>query len=259
MNNKKTGVFIAGLRRELSLSQKQLAEKLNVTDKAVSKWETGRSAPDISLLIPLSETLGVTVTEILEGERLPEEKLNTASNEIIVSTIKKSRRGIILAVVSVFIIICLLGLSYPAYHYFSSVDADNTAAIEKMANDYFRTDKEDMTIIKTVKKGDYYAFLMAGEKETKLRLFRKDSLFENRISVLGGSGGGGVEGDTVHLYCTGQNGMTISVFYGYDLSAERYSYIYKGTRCTKEIEDNTVLDMFVDVDDTWTHPLFEYK
>ncbi len=43
MNNKKTGAFIAELRRELSLSQKQLAEKLNVTDKAVSKWETGDS------------------------------------------------------------------------------------------------------------------------------------------------------------------------------------------------------------------------
>lgn len=255
MNNKKTGAFIAELRRELSLSQKQLAEKLNVTDKAVSKWETGRSAPDISLLIPLSETLGVTVTEILEGERLPDERLNAVSDEIIIRTIKKSRRGIILAVVSVFIIICLLGLYYPAYHYFSSVDADNTAAIEKMANGYFRTDKEDMTIIKTVKKGDYYAFLMGSEKETKLRLFRKDSLFENRISVLGGSGGKGVEGDTVHLYCTGENGMTISVFYGYDISDTEYSYTYRGVECTKEIKDNTVLDMLVDVDDSWSHPI----
>ncbi|MEE1319992.1 MAG: helix-turn-helix transcriptional regulator [Acutalibacteraceae bacterium] len=257
MNNKKTGTFIADLRREISLSQKQIAEKLNVTDKAVSKWETGRSAPDISLLIPLSEILGVTVTELLQGERLPEEKLNNASNEIIVSTIKKSRMGIILAVAFVFIIMCLIGLSYPAYHYFSSVDADNTAAIEKVANDYFRTDKEDMTIIKTVKKGDYYAFLIGSEKETKLRLFRKDSLFENRISVLGGSGS--VEGDTVHLYCTGERGMTISVFYGYNINADEYSYTYRGVKCTKPIDDKTVLDMFVDVDDTWIHPLLEYK
>jgi len=255
MNNKKTGAFIADLRRELSLSQKQLAEKLNVTDKAVSKWETGRSAPDISLLMPLSEVLGVTVTEILEGERLTEEKLNAASNEIIVRTIKKSRRGIIWGVAAVFIIICLTALAYPAYHYFSSVDADNTAAIEKMANDYFRTDKEDMTIIKTVKKGDYYAFLMGSERETKLRLFRKNSLFENRISVLGGSGGKGVEENTVHLYCTGERGMTISVFYGYDMSDSEYSYTYRGVKCTNPIEDKTVLDMFVDVDDSWSHPI----
>ncbi len=255
MNNKKTGAFIAELRRELSLSQKQLAEKLNVTDKAVSKWETGRSAPDISLLMPLSEILGVTVTEILEGERLYEEKLNAASNEIIVRTIKKSRRGIICAVVSVILVICLTTLSYPAYHFFTSVDADNTAAIENMANDYFRTDETDMKIVKTVKKGDYYAFLMGSEKETKLRLFCKDSLFENRISVLGGSGGNGVEENTVHLYCTGEKGMTISVFYGYDISDSEYSYTYRGVECTKKIKDNTVLDMFVDVDDSWSHPI----
>lgn len=257
MNNKKTGTFIADLRRELSLSQKQIAEKLNVTDKAVSKWETGRSAPDISLLIPLSDTLGVTVTELLQGERLPEEKLNAASNEIIVRTIKKSKREILCAVIAVIVIVCLGALSYPAYHFFVSVDVNDTAAIEKMANDYFRTDKEDMTIIKTVKKGDYYAFLMCSENETKLRLFSKDNLFENRISVLGGSGG--VEGDTVHLYCTGENGMTISVFYGYNINSDEYSYTYRGVKCSKPIEDKTVLDMFVDVDDTWTHPLLEYK
>ncbi len=64
------GSFIAALRRERGMTQRELAEKLNVSDKAVSKWETGVSLPDISLLPPLGEELGVTVTELLNARRM---------------------------------------------------------------------------------------------------------------------------------------------------------------------------------------------
>ena len=64
------GAFIAALRRERGMTQRELAEKLNVSDKAVSKWETGVSLPDISLLPPLAEELGVTVTELLNARRM---------------------------------------------------------------------------------------------------------------------------------------------------------------------------------------------
>jgi transcriptional regulator with XRE-family HTH domain len=73
MDNNKIGKFIAERRKELGYNQKDLAEKLNVTDKAVSKWETGRSSPDVSLLIPLAKILGVSVTEILNGEKISED------------------------------------------------------------------------------------------------------------------------------------------------------------------------------------------
>ena len=63
------GAFIAQLRREKGYTQKELAEKLFISDKAVSKWETGVSIPDTSMLVPLSELLGVTVTELLSCER----------------------------------------------------------------------------------------------------------------------------------------------------------------------------------------------
>lgn len=82
MNNKKIGSFISDLRKEQSLSQKELAEKLMVTDKAVSKWETGRGLPDVSLLQPLSDALGITVSELLNGERL-EVKDNESDKNII--------------------------------------------------------------------------------------------------------------------------------------------------------------------------------
>ena len=71
IDKEKFGTFVAQLRKEKGLMQKDLAEKLYVSDKAVSKWERGLSIPDVSLLIPLAEVLGVTVTELLECKRIP--------------------------------------------------------------------------------------------------------------------------------------------------------------------------------------------
>ena len=69
----KFGAFVAQLRKEKGLMQKDLAEKLYVSDKAVSKWERGLSIPDVALLVPLAELLGVSVTELLECRRLPQD------------------------------------------------------------------------------------------------------------------------------------------------------------------------------------------
>ena len=69
MNAKSTGAFIAALRRERSLTQKQLAEAIAVTDKAVSRWETGKGYPDVETLTRLADVLGVTVGELLAGKR----------------------------------------------------------------------------------------------------------------------------------------------------------------------------------------------
>lgn len=66
----KVGAFVAELRKEKGWTQKQLAETMGVTNKAVSKWERGVSLPDTALLLPLAETLGINVTELLSGERL---------------------------------------------------------------------------------------------------------------------------------------------------------------------------------------------
>lgn len=79
------GAFLVQLRKEKGLTQKELAEKLYVSDKAVSKWERGLSLPDISLLTPLAEILGVTVTELLRGERLGAESLPVEQVEELVT------------------------------------------------------------------------------------------------------------------------------------------------------------------------------
>ncbi len=79
------GTFLARLRKEKGLTQRELAEQLYVSDKAVSKWERGLSLPDISLLTPLAESLGVTVTELLRGERLGPEPLPVEQVEELVT------------------------------------------------------------------------------------------------------------------------------------------------------------------------------
>lgn len=70
IDKQKIGAFIATLRKEKGITQKELAEQLSISDKAVSKWETAASVPNIDLLIPLSNLLGVTVTELLMGQRI---------------------------------------------------------------------------------------------------------------------------------------------------------------------------------------------
>ena len=67
MDAGKTGRFIAEKRKEKNISQKELAERLHITDKTISKWERGLSFPDITILIPLSEVLNVSLYDLLTG------------------------------------------------------------------------------------------------------------------------------------------------------------------------------------------------
>ena len=94
MDAAKTGQLIAALRKEMNLTQKDLAERLQVTDKAVSRWETGKGFPDTALLEPLAAVLGISVGELLAGERLsPAAKedpalLQQATDRLLVETLR---------------------------------------------------------------------------------------------------------------------------------------------------------------------------
>ena len=70
MNNEKTGMLIAQIRKEKGLTQKQLADRIGVSNATISKWETAKGFPDISLIEPLAEVLDISVSEIIAGERL---------------------------------------------------------------------------------------------------------------------------------------------------------------------------------------------
>lgn len=85
MDNIQFGAFIAQLRREQGLTQKELADKLNITDKAVSKWETAKGFPDVKLLEPLAQALGVSLVELMQGKRQETDTLTVAEAGAVVS------------------------------------------------------------------------------------------------------------------------------------------------------------------------------
>lgn len=93
MNNEKFGDFILKLRKEKGLTQQELANKLYITDKAVSKWERGLSFPDIELLIPIAEIFSISVLELLKGEKNTDNNSGKtlSEDEIVVEALKKSK------------------------------------------------------------------------------------------------------------------------------------------------------------------------
>lgn len=92
MDLKKTGELIAESRKALGLTQKQLADAIGVTDKAISRWETGRGFPDAAYLQPLAQTLGLSVTEIVNGELTQPEIAAKQADDALLSALKYSRQ-----------------------------------------------------------------------------------------------------------------------------------------------------------------------
>ena len=93
MDNKKTGNLISIIRKDKGLTQKQLADNLGVSNATISKWETGKGFPDISLLEPLASVLGITVSEILAGERQNNnESTNNLINDLVEISVKEQNR-----------------------------------------------------------------------------------------------------------------------------------------------------------------------
>ena len=89
MNQIKIGEFISSQRRKNNLTQAALAEKLGITDRAVSKWERGKGLPDASLMLDLCGILGITVNELLNGEKINMENNNPKSEQLLIEMAKE--------------------------------------------------------------------------------------------------------------------------------------------------------------------------
>lgn len=93
MDNLKLGNFIAQMRKEKNMTQKELADRLHVTDKAVSKWETGKGFPDVKLMEPLAKELGVSLVELLNGERQQSDTMTVEeAGSVAVRAMEQSER-----------------------------------------------------------------------------------------------------------------------------------------------------------------------
>ncbi len=117
----KIGKYIAGKRKALGMTQKQLAEKLNMSDKSVSKWERGICLPDVSVYMELCEILGISINEFLAGEDIDAENVEKKSEDNIIQVMKDSKKKqknlkSILAVVTTFAVIMVLVLGTVFVH-----------------------------------------------------------------------------------------------------------------------------------------------
>ncbi|MBQ4282986.1 MAG: helix-turn-helix transcriptional regulator [Lachnospira sp.] len=118
MDQDKIGAFIADRRKMCGITQKQLAEKLGVSDKAVSKWENGKNMPDNSILLELCETLKVNVNELLSGEELSDDIYHKKAEANMVdlierteSEIRKNKEALIGGIVGmIFLFVVIVGI-----------------------------------------------------------------------------------------------------------------------------------------------------
>ena len=94
MDNLKFGAFLAQQRKEKGMTQRELADRLHVTDKAVSKWETGKGFPDVKLMEPLAEVLEVSLVELLRGERQERDTMTVEeAGSVAVRAMEQSERS----------------------------------------------------------------------------------------------------------------------------------------------------------------------
>ena len=112
MDQEKIGKFISSCRKETGLTQAALADKLGITDRAVSKWETGKSLPDASIMIELCNLLGITVNELLTGEHITmDDYKNKAEANLLEMRLKVEQRDKLLLKVEKI----MIGVAIPFY------------------------------------------------------------------------------------------------------------------------------------------------
>ena len=115
MDAKKFGTFVADVRKQKGMTQADLADKLQVTDKAISRWERGLGFPDIELLEPLSDALGLSVLELLQSQHITEQKMTIEDvSQTFIETIDVAKAQMKMwrqIMVAVFGVLLLIGLS----------------------------------------------------------------------------------------------------------------------------------------------------
>lgn len=107
MDTIKIGQFIKNLRKDNSLTQREVAERLNVSEKTISKWETGNGMPEVSLMLPLCKLFNISINDLLSGERLDEKKYAEKAEENMAYLVDRTtpRKKIIISTISCILVI----------------------------------------------------------------------------------------------------------------------------------------------------------
>lgn len=179
-----TGPAIKRLREERGLTQSELGERIGVGDKAVSKWETGRGLPDISLIQPLAETLGVSVIELMNGDRIRNQ--NVSANMLRTKLYVCPICGNILSAAGSALISCC-GVTLPALEA-EEADEAHCPRIETVEDERF------ITLDHPMDKSHYISFLAfaTADRFQLVKLYPEGSA-EARIPLRGRG--------TLYFYC----------------------------------------------------------
>ena len=154
MNQEKIGKFIAKIRKEKKMTQQELADKLNVTDRAIGNWENGRRIPDVVFYKPLCEVLDISLNELLSGERIKESELKEKTDEVLDNTIKYSAKKI--KKIKRIIIISLVVLFFIVFVWTFWIDYNRV-----------KHNEHPLFMIRISEKGNYYTYLGFGYKMKK--------------------------------------------------------------------------------------------
>ena len=151
MDHYVTGGMIKALREKQGMTQAQLADRLCVTDKAVSKWETGRGLPDVSLLEPLAEALGISVIELFSGDRVrnANRSANMAKSRFYVCPVC----GNVIQSAGEAVVSCC-GIALPPLEA-EAPDEEHAIRVEIVENEYY------VSVDHPMEKGHYISFLAA--------------------------------------------------------------------------------------------------
>ena len=269
MDAEKTGKLISQRRNELNMSQKELAELLHVTDKAISRWETGRGMPSIDSLEPLAQALHLTVSELLRGSRLNHEEMPAVAGKQIIHEIRRQRKMLWLgAAVSVIIILLAVGL-WLGFHYMTSASEYDTDALIHQAFPQLQrctqtseTDPDSSRICYEEKSSDSaaetltfadrkvrgnYLALLCNDSSGKwiLCVYDRDPVFRNRWR--GGTGKFSDAGTLSSWNYGSPQKEAVIIFFGGQLPQEArwYTFQNSGILYTCPILKNQVLDIFV--------------
>lgn len=189
MNNYITGAVIRQLREQKRLTQTELAKKIGVTDKAVSKWETAKGFPDISLIEPLASALGVSVMELLSGEQIHNK--NRSANMLRAKFYVCPVCGNVIQSTGDALVSCC-GITLPAMEA-EDCDGDHDLQIERVEDEYFVSVRHEMT------KKHYISFLayITSDRVQMAKLYPEGNA-EARFPIYGSG--------VLYLYCN-QHGL----------------------------------------------------
>lgn len=189
MNQVKIGKFIAEKRKEKKLTQQQLAEKLGVSDRAISNWENGKNMPDISLFPIISKELDVTVNDLMSGEKVDKKNYQEKFEENIIytidKTVKKENRilKIILWSIFAFVFLSVMYVSIESVYLHS--DMDSTPLIKRRyAVDIHAGDNEffEQTIYSY---GFYVKYYYKQKDPSKQRIIRGNNINKEDFELIG--------------------------------------------------------------------------